>query len=84
MNKLTSPSHQPTRKDFLEDIVFQLILRRKELGYTQEHVDHLMGNSDRLCSKWECGMRTPTSFNLFCWTECLRATIVIVNTHHIS
>ncbi len=66
-----------TRDDFLEDVAMQLIQKRKELGFTQEQVDHIMGNSDRLCSKWECGMRTPTAFNLYCWVEALSGKIRI-------
>lgn len=65
------------RDDFLTDVVHQFILRRKLLGLTQENVDQRMGNADRSCSKWECGDRTPTSFNLLCWAEALRAKLVL-------
>jgi DNA-binding transcriptional regulator YiaG len=68
----------PTREDFLKDIVSQLVQRRQKLGLTQEKVDQIMGNSDRLCSKWECGMRTPTSFNLYCWVVALSSQIKII------
>ncbi len=67
-----------TRGDFLKDVVKQLVHRRRELELTQEQVDHIMGNADRLCSKWECGMRTPTAFNLYCWAEALSVSIQIV------
>lgn len=67
-----------TRQDFLKDIVVQFIHRRKTLGLTQEDVDIRMGNSDRQCSKWECGLRTPTSFNFFCWAEALESHIQLI------
>jgi len=67
-----------TRTDFLGDIINQLILRRKELGLTQDDIDAIMGNADRLCSKWECGDRSPTGFNLFCWVEVLQSTLKII------
>jgi len=64
-----------TREDFLRDLISQFINRRDQLGMTQEDVDAMMGNAERTVSKWECGNRTPTSFNLFCWAEALNATI---------
>ena len=68
---------QPSRDDFLEGVVRQFVLRRKALNLSQEDVDQKMGNADRLCSKWECGMRTPTSFNLMCWAEVLNCMLVL-------
>lgn len=78
-NKISLPikPQKPTREDFLKDIVKQLVQRRRALGLSQERLDQIMGNSDRLCSKWECGMRTPTGFNLYCWAEVLSAKIQI-------
>jgi len=67
----------PTREDFLKVLVIQFTQRRKRLGYSQEYIDQIMGNSDRTCSKWECGSRTPTSFNLFCWAEALKCRITL-------
>lgn len=71
--------HKPhiTRDDFLSDFIAQLIQRRKNLGLSQEDIDTRMGNADRLCSKWECGLSTPTSFNLFCWIEVLESQLVL-------
>ena len=60
-----------TRDDFLKDLISQFIQRRKELGLTQDEVNYRIGTADRLVSKWECGDRTPTSFNLYCWAEVL-------------
>lgn len=65
------------RQDFLKDIVKQLVERRKSLGMTQDNVDVRMGNADRLCSKWECGDRTPTVFNLKCWAETLKFELTL-------
>ena len=63
------------RQDFLYDIVSQFISRRNDLGVSQDEVDERMGNCDRLVSKWECGQRTPTSFNLYCWAIALGGVI---------
>ena len=53
-----------------------MIARRKELGLTQDDVNYKLGVADRLVSKWECGIRTPTSFNLLCWAQVLEGFIV--------
>lgn len=67
-----------TRTDFLKELVSQFIQQRKSLNLTQEDIDSKMGNADRLCSKWECGLRTPTSFNLFCWAEVIKSKLIII------
>ena len=66
-----------TRDDFLKSLISQFVNRRKSLNMTQEDVDAKMGNADRLVSKWECGLRTPTSFNLYCWAETLKTSLTI-------
>lgn len=63
------------RKDFLADVVKPMIKRRKDLGLTQEDIDNKLGVADRLVSKWECGLRTPTSFHLYCWADALNGSI---------
>ena len=65
------------REDFLKDLVIQLIDRRKLLKLTQDEVNSLMGNADRLVSKWECGERTPNSFNLYCWAIALNCELTL-------
>ena len=72
-----SHSTGPSRTDFLAILIKAFINRRHHHGLTQEEVDVLMGNSDRLVSKWECGSRTPTSFNLYCWAETLGCSLIL-------
>lgn len=67
-----------TRNDFLKEVVKPMVKRRKELKMTQEEVNHELGVAERLVSKWECGMRTPSSFNLHCWAEVLGGRIQFV------
>ena len=67
-----------TRDDFLRDLIGQFIRRRKELGLTQDEVNFQLGVADRLVSKWECGDRTPTSFNLYCWADVLNTSLYIM------
>lgn len=69
---------QAQRQDFLSTVVSQLVKRRRELDYTQEDVNDMLGVADRLVNKWECGMKTPTSFNLYCWADALDAEIHIL------
>ena len=71
------PPKKPHRDDFLFEVVSQFIQRRKELGLSQEDVDHRMGTAERLCSKWECGLRIPTSFNFYCWAQALDAFLLL-------
>ncbi len=66
------------RSDFLEDIVKLLIKRRLQLRMTQDELNHKLGVADRLVSKWKCGMRTPTSFHLYCWADALKSMMTIV------
>lgn len=68
----------PGRDIFLSEVIGQFVKRRKELGLTQEEVDGRLGTAERLCSKWECGQRTPTSFNFMCWAEALGASLVLL------
>ena len=67
-----------TRDDFLKGLVAQLIQLRLKRGLTQEELNHRLGVADRLVSKWECGVRTPTSFNLYCWADALDGKLVII------
>ena len=67
-----------TRKDFLKDVVVLLVKRRLQLGITQDELNHVLGVADRLVSKWECGVRTPSSFHLYCWADALESRMTIV------
>ena len=74
---------QDIRNDFLRDIVGRLVSRRKELQITQEDLDFRLGTADRLVSKWECGVRTPTSFNLYCWAFALGMKLTIAANDNV-
>lgn len=75
----TTIEYRPrTRSDFLRDVVNQLIILRHERNMTQEELNYKIGVADRLVSKWECGIRTPTSFNLYCWADALDGKIKVV------
>ena len=69
-----------TRSDFLQDLITQFVKRRKSLNLTQDEVNTRMGNADRLISKWECGDRTPNSFNLYCWAVTLDCELTVAPT----
>ncbi|NQY00279.1 MAG: helix-turn-helix domain-containing protein [Flavobacteriaceae bacterium] len=67
------------REDFLKEVVNPMINRRKELGLTQEDVNHKLGVADFLVAKWERGIRSPTAFNFLCWAEVLKGRIVFIS-----
>jgi transcriptional regulator with XRE-family HTH domain len=80
MNKYKSYKDK-IRSDFLRDIIKPMVERRHDLKLTQEDVNFKIGVADRLVSKWECGTRTPTLFNLVCWAEALDGKIVYINNN---
>lgn len=69
---------QKTRTDFLQDVVKQLVKQRHKLGITQDDLNHTLGVADRLVSHWECGVRSPTAFHLYCWTDALQGQMVFL------
>ena len=66
------------RSDFLHDIVKELVRQRHQLGITQDDLNHTLGVADRLVSHWECGVRSPTAFHLYCWADALKGRFVFV------
>jgi transcriptional regulator with XRE-family HTH domain len=69
---------QKVRDDFLKEIVSPMIKRRHELKMTQEILNHKLGVADSLVGKWECGMRTPLAYHLYCWADALEGRILFV------
>lgn len=78
MNKNFDHTQNKTRDDFLKDVAKLLVARRIELGVTQDELNHMIGVTDRLVSKWECGVRSPTAFHLYCWVDALKGRIVFI------
>ena len=66
------------RSDFLHDLVKQLVKQRHHLRITQDDLNDMLGVADRLVSHWECGVRTPSGFNLYCWADALQSKLVII------
>lgn len=66
------------RNDFLHDVVKDLVKQRHRLGITQDDLNHTLGVADRLVSHWECGVRSPTAFHLYCWADALKSKLAIV------
>ena len=71
------------RNDYLRDIVKKLVEQRQKLGLTQEELNARLGVADRLISKWECGIRSPTSFNLYCWAFALEMRLTVAANDNI-
>ena len=66
------------RHDFLHDVVKELVIQRHRLGVTQDELNNILGVADRLVSHWECGVRSPTAFHLYCWADALKAKLAII------
>lgn len=66
------------RSDYLKNVVRELVRQREQLNITQEELNARLGIADRLLSKWECGIRTPTSFNLYCWALSLGMKLTVI------
>ena len=69
---------QEMRRDFLSRMVSQLVARRREMRLPGLAVDDRIGCAEYLTAKWECGMRTPSAFNLMCWAQALGCQWVLV------
>jgi transcriptional regulator with XRE-family HTH domain len=72
------------RQDFLEDVVRPMIKQRRVLKLTQEVVNHKLGVADNLVAKWECGVRTPISFHLYCWADALDGKLMFVPNNKVK
>lgn len=66
--------------DPVRDVVQQLAVRRKRLGYSQIDVDRLIGCANGLSAKWECGKRTPSLGSLVNYAAALEGYLVITGT----
>ena len=77
MRKRINYPHK-VRRDFLHDVVRELVKQRQRLGITQDELNHILGVADRLVSHWECGIRSPTAFHLYCWADALESKLAII------
>lgn len=70
-------TYKKTREDFLKDVVKQLVDARHAAGMTQEMLNDDLGVADRLVNKWECGIKSPSGFVLYCWADALGCDIKV-------
>lgn len=56
---------------FYRELIASLIAERHRRGLSQEKLCQIIGVSDGLVNKWECGARLPSSFYLMCWCIAL-------------
>ena len=68
----------PLREDFLQDVIKELAKQRRLKGLTQKVVNGRLGLADRLLNKYECGIKTPGCFTLYCWADLLDCDLQIV------
>jgi DNA-binding XRE family transcriptional regulator len=62
------------------DFLTRLARRRTSLGYSQIALAGKIGVDDHLVAKWECGIRTPEGFLLFCWMQALGLSLAVPGT----
>jgi len=60
-----------TVEQFTSSLIKTLVKRREDLKISQEKLNEIIGVADNLVGKWECGMRLPSGFLLYCWTQAL-------------
>lgn len=56
---------------FYKDLITELIRERERQGLSQEELCNDIGVSSGLVSKWESGVRLPSSFYIMCWCAAL-------------
>jgi|TARA_R110000744_G_scaffold40658_3_gene92272 transcriptional regulator with XRE-family HTH domain len=55
----------------MKPLLEMLVKERRRQGISQHALDHEIGFTNSLVSRWECGDRTPSAFALFVWAEAL-------------
>lgn len=79
------PAVDPARTEILQahiiPIIKELRKRRIDMGLSQSDVDQMLGTADRLCGKWEAGVRTPTSYSLALWAQGLGCKLTAIPTN---
>lgn len=70
-------TYRKSREDFLQDVVKQLVDARHKAGMTQEMLNDALGIADRLVNKYECGIKSPSGFILYCWADALGCDVKI-------
>jgi hypothetical protein len=70
--------HTAEGRIFLEPVIEQLINVRHQRGIPQDAIDSTIGWADRLCSKYEARVRTPSLYMLLLWLEVLQVRLEVV------
>ncbi len=65
-------------RKYYEDFIRRMVMRRIELGITQEQLGDRLGVASGLVAKWECVDRLPSLFMLICWAGSLGLVLVPV------
>lgn len=62
---------------YKQQLINQFIIRRKELGWSQDLLEQKLGIADRLLSKWESGERSAGLYMIYLWADCLDADLIL-------
>jgi len=71
----------PVEEVFYKELITDLIRERERQGLSQEELNNDIGVSSGLVSKWESGVRLPSSFYIMCWCSALGLKLVIAKAN---
>ena len=71
MNRPYTSKIDRQEADFYNELIGQLVERRKKLRLSQADLDQMIGVSDSMVAKWESKARLPGAFVLMCWAKAL-------------
>ena len=58
-------------EDRMNPLIEQLVSARTAQKLSQDELNNVIGYTNRLVGRWECGDRTPSAFALFNWADAL-------------
>ena len=67
--------------DLYKKIINSLVIRRHQLGFSQDELAWRIGCADSLVHKWEQYKRVPSAYLLSCWMEALNCEVEIRPTN---
>lgn len=68
---------KPSELVFYNELIDQLIERRKFLSLSQADLDEMIGVSESMVAKWESKARLPGAFFFMCWAKALGVRLIV-------
>lgn len=67
----------PSELVFYDELIDQLIAKRKERDLSQSDLDEMIGVSESMVAKWESKARLPGAFFFMCWAKALGVRLIV-------